>query len=489
MKKLIILVSAIAFLALGANANKNDSIKLNQPTISVDDGFVLSYFLRADTSGTVRLFVSPTDSISGFNPIKDWSKNKDTVGKNFTETITSGLPKAQIKIWLKLQWIPDSGSIVETNVGYVKIEPKAIEPKIAFANNPYNLNGRIIANLTYVSNRDGEINAFTVFNATDTNSVISRKNWKISGSTGNQTLVDNSYGASTTDVWVSYSIKNTAGEVRTIWYFVPAYVAPQKPGIWIDTIKQISDKDLYLSGFVNIGGLPDTDIWLTYNGIKTSIIKKTENGWWEYTIKNLLPGNYTIKAFASNSKGSDSTILFQFKMIENIKPFYLKEIEFVISGLNVTIYADYKIPEGESGTISVEYDTDSSFSIPKDWVTLMDISGEGLATGNFTLNDKGLYYARIVYFGDDTIVIRKKSFSVWTLGINDLQKSTISVYPNPCQNVLNVPSATNTDQIVICDMSGKVVITDTGSVIDVSTLQPGVYSIKTESDTTRFIKN
>ncbi len=488
MKKLIILATAIAFLVLDAKANTTDSIKLNQPTIGIDDGFILEYFLKTNTSGKVRLFVSPIDSVSGFNPIKDWSKNKDTVGKTFTETITSGLPKSPVKIWLKLQWIPDSGSILETKIGYVKIEPKAIKPQIYFANSPYNLNGKIIANLIYVSNRDGQIDAFTVFNSTDTNSAISRKNWKISGSTGNQTLVDNSYGASTTDVWVSYSIKNTAGEEKTNWYFVPAYIAPQKPGIWIDTIKQISDKDLYLSGIVNIGGL-NTDIWLTYSGIKTSIIKKTESGQWKHTIKDLPQGNQEIKAFALNSEGLDSTIVYQFKMVASIKPSYLGEIDFIINGLDVNIKTNYEIPSGKSGTISIEYDTDSSFSIPKDWITLTDISGQGLASGNFTLNNKGLFYARIIYFGNDTIVTRKQAFTVWTLGVDDLKKSTISIYPNPCQNVLNVPSAINTDPIVIYDTSGKVVITDTGSSIDVSFLTLGVYSIQTKTGITRFIKN
>lgn len=484
MKRFTILATAIAFLVLGAKANTTDSIKLNQPTIGIDDGFILEYFLKTNTSGKVRLFVSPIDSVSGFNPIKDWSKNKDTVGKTFTETITSGLPKSPVKIWLKLQWIPDSGSILETKIGYVKIEPKAIKPKIIFANNPYNLNGKIIANLIYNSNHDGQVYAYTVFNGIDTNSAISRKNWQILGSTSDQIFVDNSYEASTTDVWISYSIKNTAGEFKTSWVFVPAYIAPQKPGIWIDTIKQISDKDLYLSGIVNIGGL-NTDIWLTYNGIKTSIIKKTESGQWQYTIKNLSPGNYIIKAFALNSKGQDSTVTYNFKMVESIKPSYLGEIDFIINGLNVNVKTNYEIPSGKSGTISLEYDTDSSFSIPKDWITLTGISGQGLASGSFVLNNKGLFYARIIYFGNDTIVIRKKAFTVWTLGVDDLKKSTISIYPNPTSDFLNVPYG----PWQILNANGQVIEKGSHSKIYIREFPCGIYLFKNGLNDTRFIKN
>ena len=461
----LMIATAILFASMAVNGQKKDSLFLVKPIAGIDDGYILSRFSRTmGDSAKEVLFVSTTPNPSGYAPIRSWKLLKDTVGGVIKHTITTTL--APISLWIKLIHISQKGdTLVET--GTVTILPKAQLGYIGFVNNPYNKNGKIFANLSYKSNRDGEIIPYRVFDPRDTTSAIPFASWSISGKSTNQTRIDSIFSAGSVDYWICYAIKNGAGVTKTKWMFVPAFTAPRIPGMWIDTLTPKSNTDLYSSGIIDIGG-QNTNYWLLIDGSKTPVMTMTTSGWWNYTFHNLLPGNHTIQGFVQNAKGKDSTKVYNYKMVQNIKPSFLGIIDFYINGLSVTPFTLYSIPAGRKGSITIEYDSDSTFGFPKEWKNITGVSGNGKAEASFNLSDKGLYYARITYTDNDTTVIRKRSFNVWPLSVQNFASKQISVYPNPTKDVLH-----SSEPIALFNSLGEKV--REGADFFVSDLPRGLY--------------
>lgn len=91
-----------------------------------------------------------------------------------------------------------------------------------------------------------------------------------------------------------------------------------------------------------------------------------------------------------------------------------------------------------------------------------------------------------------TIVLVEEDTSV---DVETLEKNDLQVFPNPTSHTLNIlTSSTNTAQVRVIDLSGKVVLEQslTGQTLDVSGLIPGLYflQIHTDGETTnhRFVK-
>ncbi len=66
--------------------------------------------------------------------------------------------------------------------------------------------------------------------------------------------------------------------------------------------------------------------------------------------------------------------------------------------------------------------------------------------------------------------------------IADHTASLIQIYPNPSQDVLNISSSVPVESIVICDLTGRVVLaTGRTTQIDISTLVPAVYIVNIQT--------
>ena len=72
------------------------------------------------------------------------------------------------------------------------------------------------------------------------------------------------------------------------------------------------------------------------------------------------------------------------------------------------------------------------------------------------------------------------------------QVSKISVYPNPANDILNIANADGNCRITIYAPTGQALIRESGSQINVSNLQSGIYIVKIEaggqSSTQKFVK-
>jgi len=80
-----------------------------------------------------------------------------------------------------------------------------------------------------------------------------------------------------------------------------------------------------------------------------------------------------------------------------------------------------------------------------------------------------------------------------TSGINDLDINSISAYPNPATDVLNIQSYETVESVSILSLDGKVLSTTYGQKVDISNLNSGVYlyrvtSTKGESAVSKFVK-
>ena len=91
----------------------------------------------------------------------------------------------------------------------------------------------------------------------------------------------------------------------------------------------------------------------------------------------------------------------------------------------------------------------------------------------------------------DTLIINLNPFNVNEVGME------VKIYPNPVQNLLNISSTENIQQIEVYDVSGKLILSKRGtnarqSVVDVSELSKGQYVLKVSSAagkaTSSFVK-
>ncbi len=69
-----------------------------------------------------------------------------------------------------------------------------------------------------------------------------------------------------------------------------------------------------------------------------------------------------------------------------------------------------------------------------------------------------------------------------SLGTEDFSADLFSVYPNPVQDILNIKSASNVDNVTVYDILGKVVLQEqpakVSPSIDMSGLTSGAYLVK-----------
>lgn len=82
-----------------------------------------------------------------------------------------------------------------------------------------------------------------------------------------------------------------------------------------------------------------------------------------------------------------------------------------------------------------------------------------------------------------------------TMGVNDVNRTNISVYPNPVTNILNIESNKKIDEVAIYNIDGKLISSYTmdNQKIDVSNLPKGVYMVTVTTGkvikTQKVIKN
>jgi hypothetical protein len=165
-----------------------------------------------------------------------------------------------------------------------------------------------------------------------------------------------------------------------------------------------------------------------------------------------------------------------------------------LTSSNISIFASEGnvICEGSSTQISVFNPNDCySYSWTKDG----DIFGSSDSV--IEVSQSGIYQATAVSNGETSfsqvLIITVEDCT----GLNDVNNSKISAYPNPTHSILNfsIPKG-NSIYFQILDISGRVVLSSSihnQEPLDVSSLLPGLYIVQLKSDglneQVRFVKN
>lgn len=125
------------------------------------------------------------------------------------------------------------------------------------------------------------------------------------------------------------------------------------------------------------------------------------------------------------------------------------------------------------------------------WLSVAPMSGTIAPDGNevldVTFNSTGLTYG--VYEGTIRILnndpvnpqLDVPCMLSISVGINELDKVAVMVYPNPAESVLNILSNDRIVKVTVMSFNGKVVFTGNDKTIDVSKLASGVYFVQTQT--------
>ncbi len=78
------------------------------------------------------------------------------------------------------------------------------------------------------------------------------------------------------------------------------------------------------------------------------------------------------------------------------------------------------------------------------------------------------------------------------VGMNDLEKTGVMIYPNPVKNVLNIATNGTLNRVTLTDATGKVIYNGASMSINISNLSQGVYFVRVETtqgiSNTKFVK-
>jgi hypothetical protein len=176
------------------------------------------------------------------------------------------------------------------------------------------------------------------------------------------------------------------------------------------------------------------------------------------------------------------------------------------SAVHSRLFYKNPIPEGKNKIVSYSYWFDDEFDT-RQTVTLETPVSVYELTHNFDIpsnwqdGESHAFHIRFRDFSEQWSAATTDSVHVQTLtGLNLLSESGLQIYPNPVKDLLNInlPNSENLESlkgVQILDIAGRVVETlhttslqNGTQTINISHLPQGVYFVKVENKTAKFIK-
>ncbi|MBP9715718.1 MAG: T9SS type A sorting domain-containing protein [Candidatus Pacebacteria bacterium] len=311
---------------------------------------------------------------------------------------------------------------------------------------------------------------------------------------GNATFTDSFPNFNFTGDTIQYFASNLGGGDSTIKAGVTNYV-PGTPWVEVDSAVQIAaTNDFKVYGRCITYNLA-TNIKVVLGIGDTLFLGLPPHGSlqnWDITKTGATKGiPYSITAIAKNSAGTGVSTK---SVVVNL-PIDLAVSSFSATASTLSAQIKFKpeVPVGKIANFTVDIAKDSSFvNVVKSQGFTGMTSSSQIQSTIFSL-DTGVYYARVQGYitpANGQYVKQVVSFTVKatpTTGVSEISLKRITVYPNPCENEINVPSF---DSYVITNMMGQILKTGSNqSVIDVSELPTGIYIFKTETGFAKFQKN
>ena len=139
----------------------------------------------------------------------------------------------------------------------------------------------------------------------------------------------------------------------------------------------------------------------------------------------------------------------------------------------------------------------ASFLYAKDVKTMVAVSADGDKTSyalaeiqRIEVNSTDKTASMSILLKDGTIEgsYQKLLFAEKETSIEELGEISLFVYPNPVSNILNVKGVDETASLSVYNLSGKCVLQEKGTEIDVTSLLQGTYILRIDNQYVKFIK-
>ena len=210
--------------------------------------------------------------------------------------------------------------------------------------------------------------------------------------------------------------------------------------------------------------------------INGSLVGTTTDLCWQ--LDNLTPGVY-IFGVSAVYDGGESEIV----EIEIIVPVgsFNPPTDFVVNNVG---YGTWIAPDGESQKL-VFVTRDLTYNVYLDGDLVGNTSN--LFWDYTDLIDEQTYIAGVsALYGNGESDIVEYQFMFGYVGVSEILENTISVFPNPAKNNVNIQSDFNITDIVVYDYVGKVIYTIKNSntknvVLNTSSYGAGIYFVRIET--------
>ena len=106
------------------------------------------------------------------------------------------------------------------------------------------------------------------------------------------------------------------------------------------------------------------------------------------------------------------------------------------------------------------------------------------------VNTTGTSASMTVVLNDGTEegIFSKLLFAKDITSIEGIGEVSVYVYPNPVSNTLNIQGVDETASLSVFNLSGKCILLDKGTELDVTSLQQGTYILRVNNQYVKFIK-
>lgn len=131
----------------------------------------------------------------------------------------------------------------------------------------------------------------------------------------------------------------------------------------------------------------------------------------------------------------------------------------------------------------------------KDNVGISGANSSSYTINNAQVSDSGIYYCTIINPDVPDLIIEREpiTLNVGALNIQEIDKNTVSFYPNPTTNIINIKlNHIEAEKAILYDISGKRLLDfelqSETTIADISQLKSGVYILKMKTTKNTIVK-
>lgn len=514
MKRVTTLLFAVIGMIMAGTTISNAQVSLFSAQGGIKSTSYSVNWKSAKADSIVEIMVGyyPSQDTSTFYPIYAYMKTGNDTMQNISDTITEakslgGLPRGLVCIQARIKVkniIYKSNSICN-----VLISDSLMRPRIYWITNPsIDSNGRVTA-IVKVEN-GGLSTTVSTFGTSDSTKVYNTFNGSELFKKNTYTIVDNkpftiSFGTIPTQTTIACGIKaasiggrDSITPVRSGYYVVAQPATGE-----ITNLTEQSDRMTVESNIVGYGLQTSQFIkyWkdgsTSYKYIDTAFFSGDSIQKRSRVILGLDTNTlYWFQVYTANFKGGNWSVPLSKRTSKLVIPTTFTLVIKQCTGSNYTTgttILGYTLTSNTTASVWQEWSIDQTFGTAQAGpsTAISGTSGEISISTDF--RQSGTFYTRIkgmdskgIQFVSNTMTIKLGNWNTGTIESSNLVESKI--YPNPTSGILNVPSLFGPYEIY--NSMGQIIKSESiDSQIDVSIFPSGMYFIKSEKTTQRFLKN